>query len=109
MQEVWRILLDDEFVYAWINGIEVECGDGIRQRIYPRIFTYSADYPEKYIYSSDLRCHDRALKPFQQSVDSHNKKQRGLSLRPMSYSQMRVFPAGETQRHAQSNIKGAQR
>lgn len=47
MHEVWRVLLDQEFQYAWIHGVEVLCGDGIRRRVYPRIFTYSADYPEK--------------------------------------------------------------
>ena len=26
------------------------CADGIKRRIYPRIFSYSADYPEKYVY-----------------------------------------------------------
>jgi hypothetical protein len=43
----WRIILDDEFIHAYRHGIVVECGDGIHRRIYPRIFTYSADYPEK--------------------------------------------------------------
>ncbi|KAL1749401.1 hypothetical protein FB107DRAFT_280858 [Schizophyllum commune] len=28
-------------------GIVVRCLDGIERRVYPRIFTYSADYPEK--------------------------------------------------------------
>lgn len=45
--EQWRILLDDEFLDAYENGIVVECPDGIKRRFYPRIFTYSADYPEK--------------------------------------------------------------
>jgi hypothetical protein len=35
MQEVWQQLLDDDFLEAYQHGI------------YPRIFTYSADYPEK--------------------------------------------------------------
>lgn len=47
MQQVWRILLDDQFVHAWVHGVELICGDGVARRIYPRIFTYSADYPEK--------------------------------------------------------------
>lgn len=47
IQEVWKILLNDEFVDAYKNGIIVECFDGILRRVYPRIFTYSADYPEK--------------------------------------------------------------
>jgi hypothetical protein len=47
MHKVWAILLDDEFVAAYEHGFIAECQDGISQRFYPRIFTYSADYPEK--------------------------------------------------------------
>jgi hypothetical protein len=32
----------------------IQCADGIERRIYPRIFTYSADYPEKWVRSTDL-------------------------------------------------------
>jgi hypothetical protein len=49
--EQWKILLDDEFLQAYEHGIVVCCCDGIKRRFYPRIFTYSADYPEKYVYS----------------------------------------------------------
>jgi hypothetical protein len=47
MHEVWRVLLDDEFLEAYKHGIVLKCADGILRRVYPRIFTYSADYPEK--------------------------------------------------------------
>lgn len=47
LHEQWRILLDDEFLDAWQHGIAIMCFDGILRRFYPRIFTYSADYPEK--------------------------------------------------------------
>jgi hypothetical protein len=43
----WRILLDDEFLQAYEHGIAIECCDNVWRRFYPRIFTYSADYPEK--------------------------------------------------------------
>jgi hypothetical protein len=43
----WEILLDDEFIEAYQHGIVSHCYDGINRRLYPRIFTYSADYPEK--------------------------------------------------------------
>jgi hypothetical protein len=47
-------LLDDEFLEAYKHGIIIACCDGIIRRFFPRILTYSADYPEKY---SDLsRC-----------------------------------------------------
>ncbi|KIK14700.1 hypothetical protein PISMIDRAFT_17112 [Pisolithus microcarpus 441] len=44
---VWKILLDEDFVNAHKDGIVVKCYDGVCRRIFPRIFTYSADYPEK--------------------------------------------------------------
>jgi hypothetical protein len=44
---VWFELLDDEFVEAYRNGIVVKCGDRIWRRIYLRLISYSADYPEK--------------------------------------------------------------
>lgn len=47
MQAVWSFLLDDDFLHAYKYGIVIKCHDGIERRVYPRIFTYSADYPEK--------------------------------------------------------------
>lgn len=47
MHEVWRLLLDDEFLEAYKHGIVLECADNMFRRIYPRIFTHSADYQEK--------------------------------------------------------------
>jgi hypothetical protein len=43
----WDILLDEEFLGAYHHGIVLKCPDGVMRRIFPRIFTYSADYPEK--------------------------------------------------------------
>jgi hypothetical protein len=43
--------MDDDFIHAYEFGIVIECLDGIRRRIFPRFFTYSADYPEKYAIS----------------------------------------------------------
>ncbi|KAJ3575441.1 hypothetical protein NP233_g1093 [Leucocoprinus birnbaumii] len=47
MHAMWRMLLDDDFVHAYRYGMVIQCIDGIERRIYPRIFSYSADYPEK--------------------------------------------------------------
>ena len=47
IQAVWRYILDDDFIHAMIYGVVVTCYDGVKRRIYPRLFTYSADYPEK--------------------------------------------------------------
>ncbi|PBK60412.1 hypothetical protein ARMSODRAFT_898121 [Armillaria solidipes] len=50
--EAWKLLLDDDFVTAYEHGIVLTCADGIRRRVYPRIFTYSADYPEKVLIAT---------------------------------------------------------
>lgn len=47
MHVQWTELLDDEFVDAYKHGIVILCCDGILRRFYPRILSYSADYPEK--------------------------------------------------------------
>jgi hypothetical protein len=47
MHEVWHLLLDSDFLHAYQHGIVILCTDGVYRPIYPRIFTYSADYPEK--------------------------------------------------------------
>ena len=48
-QAAWLILIQDpEFLNAYVNGIIVECIDGIKRRLFPRFFVYSADYPGKY-------------------------------------------------------------
>lgn len=47
MHEVWLLLLDADFMYAYEHGIIMKCSDGVTRRIFPRFFTYSADYPEK--------------------------------------------------------------
>ncbi|KIK32237.1 hypothetical protein CY34DRAFT_47013, partial [Suillus luteus UH-Slu-Lm8-n1] len=46
-QSCWKHLLDAEFLHAYRHGIVLRCPDGILRRVFPRIFTYSADYPEK--------------------------------------------------------------
>ena len=54
MHAIWYFLLDKDFLHAYTYGIIIQCIDGIERHVYPRFFTYSADYPEKYVYSS---CH----------------------------------------------------
>ena len=45
------VLFDDEFVEAYMHGIVIMCCDGVVRRFYPHLFTYSGDYPEKWIYA----------------------------------------------------------
>ncbi|KAG2049274.1 hypothetical protein BDR06DRAFT_991207, partial [Suillus hirtellus] len=51
-QGQWRVLLDDKFLEAYKHGIMIICCDGITRRFYPRVFTYSADYPEKVLVAT---------------------------------------------------------
>ncbi|KAF8212297.1 hypothetical protein K438DRAFT_1560277, partial [Mycena galopus ATCC 62051] len=47
MHRIWDLLLTPEFIHAWVHGIVIKCYDGVVRRIFPRFFTYGADYPEK--------------------------------------------------------------
>ena len=47
MQAIWALLLDDEFLDAYEHGMVMAFADGITRLGFIRIFTYSADYPEK--------------------------------------------------------------
>ncbi|TBU39473.1 hypothetical protein BD309DRAFT_836154, partial [Dichomitus squalens] len=51
-QQIWLLLLDTDFMHAYEHGIVLTCGDGVVRRIFPRIFTYSADYPEKVLIAA---------------------------------------------------------
>ncbi|KAF9459581.1 hypothetical protein BDZ94DRAFT_1224430, partial [Collybia nuda] len=42
-----QIILDDKFLSAYQHGVVIACVDGLERRFFPRLFTYSADYPEK--------------------------------------------------------------
>ena len=53
MHAVWKFLLDDDFIHAHTYGMVVRSPDGIERRVYPRILTYSADYPEKSVLLFD--------------------------------------------------------
>ncbi|KAJ3542003.1 hypothetical protein NM688_g6018 [Phlebia brevispora] len=48
MHAIWLILLDADFMHAYKHGILVECADRVVRRIFPRIFAYSSDYPERF-------------------------------------------------------------
>lgn len=58
IHQVWLLLLDAEFMHAYEFGILVHCGDGVIRRLFPRLFTYSADYPERYVYLLAFASHD---------------------------------------------------
>ena len=47
MQAVWLLILDNEFMHAYIHGIELEFIDDDPYIFLPRFFTNSNDYLEK--------------------------------------------------------------
>ncbi|KIJ27116.1 hypothetical protein M422DRAFT_785011 [Sphaerobolus stellatus SS14] len=50
--EALKLLFDEEFVRAWKHGMVIKCADDIIWCIFPRLFTWSADYPEKVLLAS---------------------------------------------------------
>jgi len=54
MHAVWTKILDDDFIHAYRYGIVIKCIDGIERRIYPQLFNYSADYPEKQVNFNEV-------------------------------------------------------
>jgi len=66
----WAIILDDDFLKAYKHGIGIKCRDSIWRRFYPRIFTYSADYPEKYFLPIALRCSQNSYNYFRVLIAS---------------------------------------
>jgi len=47
MQQIWLLLLNEAFVDAYAHGTLITCSDGVKRRVFPQIFTYAVDYPEK--------------------------------------------------------------
>jgi hypothetical protein len=47
--EVIKLILEGKFAEAYKHGILIKFPDGITRRVFPRFYSYSADYPEKYV------------------------------------------------------------
>ena len=79
MHAVWQFLLDDDFLHGYKYGIIIQCFDGIERHVYLWLFTYSADYPEKYVSIHCCACHALSnisleefyLRPFTTKVSAH--------------------------------------
>ncbi|KAF7341461.1 GLOBIN domain-containing protein [Mycena venus] len=52
MHAIWDLLISEEFIHAYINGIVIKCYDGVEHLVFPRFFTYGADYPEKVLLAT---------------------------------------------------------
>jgi hypothetical protein len=46
-QAVWLLLLDDDFIHAYLHGLLLTLEDGVNRLGVLRFMTYSADYVEK--------------------------------------------------------------
>nr|GAT43510.1 predicted protein [Mycena chlorophos] len=52
MHRIWELILSDEFLDAYDNGIKIRCWDGLVRLVFPRFFSYSADYLEKVLLAT---------------------------------------------------------
>ncbi|KAF7312640.1 hypothetical protein MIND_00278100 [Mycena indigotica] len=52
MHRIWDLLLSEDFIDAYDNGIKIRCWDGIVRLVFPRFFIYGADYPEKILLAT---------------------------------------------------------
>nr|GAT58250.1 predicted protein [Mycena chlorophos] len=52
MHQIWELLLSDDFMDAYDNGIIIRCYDGLFRLVFPRFFIYGADYPEKVLLAT---------------------------------------------------------
>lgn len=96
MHKVWDRILDNDFTQAYEHGFTMECLDGVWRRFYPRTFTYSADYPEKYVASVPAILD---ADPIPQSPYCHSAQPRNLSMPPMPCIQSRPSQAWANYRY----------
>jgi hypothetical protein len=81
----WDLLLDEEFIEAYEHGIPIQCCDEVKRRFYPRFFTYSADYKEK--YGRLFSCYDYLTKAqYVQGHPRHHLTSWAVPLSPLPYT-----------------------
>lgn len=57
------------------------CPDGVERRFYPRIFSYSADYPEKYVFYIAATANDHLIdSQLPQGTARRHPESRSLSM-----------------------------
>ncbi|KAH9172689.1 hypothetical protein EDB89DRAFT_1832399, partial [Lactarius sanguifluus] len=52
MHAVWNHLMDEGFTEGYTKGLVICCTDGTERSFFPRIITYTADYPEKILLAA---------------------------------------------------------
>jgi hypothetical protein len=85
--------LDGELVDAMRDGLVLRCPDGHSRCFYPRIFTYSADYPEKWVVLLSIS-RDSLLTLSEQGPHIRDAKQRWRSLSSMPRQEIQSVPLG---------------
>lgn len=46
-QAIWKFLIDDEFIHAYVYGLAFKLRDGFDRLSFPRFMIYAMDYQEK--------------------------------------------------------------
>lgn len=95
----WDILLDEDFLHAYRHGIVLRCADGVLRRIFPRIFTYSADYPEKYVLFAKT---SMLIDEFQ-SFNCHYQRHGQMPVSPLSHTEKSVPFSRPSSRYEESH------
>lgn len=67
------VLLQDDFLDAYKNGIEFVCNDGVTRHLFPRYMIYSADYPERQGFLSYICSFAKLMSHSQSSYRNHSK------------------------------------
>ena len=51
-QAIWLLLLDKDFLKAYLQGMIVNCGDGITRQVYIRVLLTALNFVKKYVVLS---------------------------------------------------------
>ena len=102
----WTELLDDEFVNAYEHGLILTCADGIERQLYPHIFTYLADYPEKYAIMHIGFSSNNVALTFFQSADSKCSHPGCMSMPTVHHSKGPHTSFGDRERHTPVSASG---
>ena len=102
----WTELLDDEFVNVYEHRLVLTCTDGVEKWLYPHIFTYSADYTEKYTLMHIWFSGNNIALTFPQSADSECSQPGCMSMPTVHHSKGSCASFGDRERHTPASASG---
>ncbi|KAH9026768.1 hypothetical protein EDB85DRAFT_1821615, partial [Lactarius pseudohatsudake] len=76
MHAVWNHLMDEAFTEGYTQGLVIRCTDGTERNFFPRIITYTADYPEKRVQAQRIN----SLR-----IDNEQRRQKVEAARKLIY------------------------